>query len=389
MWKQEQDLEHEHFSNHVLSDTKSKTSHNGKKNNSFNSLRDQLYVCWVLVFFAGSSLGAIFINKTCLTGYHFRYPLTLVLFQMIFAIAILSILHITGYKTMRHAHAKEFGMLALPTALFTCNVVVGLSALSLVNIPMFSAFRRLTLLFVMGAEYLMLKKTHSRAIVHSVIVMTMGAFVSALDDVSFSRLGYCLVLVNNVLTAGYLTCIKRAMRDTKFDALALLYYIAVLGLPFMTTLVLATGELGQVMAAFRTQPELSSWGFAASIFLTASGAFLVNFSTSLCTHVTSALTTSVAGQVKNVFQTVLGFFSWGFVPTALNTAGLLIALGAQIWFAFLKYHENCGEEEVEGCDGADVCSEESVVDEREVLLGKHKREKEERNSARLTEEATR
>lgn len=280
-------------------------------------------------------------------------------------------------------------MLALPTALFTCNVVVGLSALSLVNIPMFSAFRRLTLLFVMVAEYLLLKKTHSRGIVHSVIVMTMGAFVSALDDVSFSRLGYCLVLVNNVLTAGYLTCIKRAMRDTKFDALALLYYIAVLGLPFMTTLVLATGELGQVMAAFRTQPELSSWGFAASIFLTASGAFLVNFSTSLCTHVTSALTTSVAGQVKNVFQTVLGFFSWGFVPTAMNTVGLLVALGAQIWFAYLKYRENCGEEEMKVCDGADSCSEDGVMDEKQELLAKRKQTSGVRKPQRSPEAATR
>ncbi|CAN8061669.1 unnamed protein product [Agarophyton chilense] len=289
-----------------------------------------------------SSLGAIFINKTCLTGYHFRYPLTLVLCQMIFAISMLSALHVLGLKKLRQARNDEFGVLALPTALFTCNVVVGLSALSLVNIPMFSAFRRLTLLFVMVAEYVMLKKTHSRGIMNCVVVMTIGAFVSAVDDVSFSSVGYCLVLLNNVLTAGYLACIKRAMRDTEFDALALLYYIAVLGLPFVAMLVLATGELAHVMAAFRTQPELSTWGFGISIILTASGAFLVNFSTSLCTHVTSPLTTSVAGQVKNVAQTILGFFSWGFVPTTMNTVGLLVALGAQIWFGYLKYCENCG-----------------------------------------------
>lgn len=68
---------------------------------------------------------------------------------------------------------------------------------------------------------------------------------------------------------------------------------------------------------------------------------------------TSPLTTSVAGQVKNVVQTVLGFFSWGFVPTRINTAGLLIALGAQIWFAYLKYMERCGEDKTEGEGGVE------------------------------------
>lgn len=309
--------------------------------------RRQLYIFWVLFFFAGSSLGAIFINKTCLTGYHFRYPFTLVLGQMLFAVLLLSILHVLGYRTIPAADRRELMSLAVPTALFTSNVVVGLSALSLVNIPMFSAFRRLTLLFVMAAEYVFLKKTHSRGIMYTVVVMTIGAFISAVDDVTFSRLGYCLVFVNNVLTAAYLAAIKRAMKETAFEPLTLLYYTALMGFPLVAFLLVTTGEMAHVLVAFRTQPELMSWRFLASLLLTATGAFAVNFSTSLCTHVTSPLTTSVAGQVKNVLQTILGFFSWGFVPTVTNIVGLLIALGAQVWFAYLKYSEKSLPEQEE------------------------------------------
>lgn len=298
---------------------------------------------FVLAFFAGSSLGAIFINKTCLTGYHFRYPLTLVLGQMLFAILGLTIMHVSGGKTLPHARRSDLAALGVTTALFTSNVVVGLSALSLVNIPMFSAFRRLTLLFVMMAEYLFLDKTHSKEIVQSVIIMTTGAFISAVDDVTFSRLGFCLVFLNNILTAGYLASIKRAIKTTNFGPLALQYYTALLGFPLVAMLLITTGELGRVVVAFRTQPELLSWGFLTSLVLTATGAFAVNFSTSLCTDVTGPLTTSVAGQVKNVLQTVLGFFSWGFVPTRMNVFGLVVALVAQIWFAYLKYMENKGE----------------------------------------------
>lgn len=303
-------------------------------------LKEQLYVVFVLLFFAGSSLGAIFINKTCLTGYNFRYPLTLMMGQMVFAIAVLYVLHILDYKKIPPLQRNDIPMLALPAVLFICNVGVGLSALSRVNIPMFSAFRRLTLLFVMGAEYALLRKTYRPAIVNAVVAMAFGAFISAIDDVTFSRLGYSLVFLNNLFTALYLASIKKVMKEKSFQPLALLYYVALLGLPVVVALIVVTGEFSQVVSAFKQDLRLTTPAFGLSLILTASGAFAVNFSTSLCTHVTSPLSTSVAGQVKNVLQTVLGCFSWGFVPTFMNMLGLLVALGAQLVFAYLKYKEN-------------------------------------------------
>jgi solute carrier family 35 len=302
---------------------------------------EQLYVVFVICFFAGSSLGAIFINKTCLTGYQFRFPLTLMVGQMVFAVSVLGVFHLTRYMIIPPLRKQDMLIMAIPTILFTSNIVVGLSALNLVNIPMFSALRRLTLLFVMCAEYVFLRKTHRPAIVISVVVMTFGAFISAVDDVSFSRLGYILVFLNNILTATYLTAIKRVMKDTRFQPLSILFYTALMGLPLVALLMFATSEISEVIRAFVTQPELSTPSFAFSLVLSASGAFAVNFSTTLCTQITSPLTTSVAGQVKNVLQTVLGFFSWGFVPTFLNMSGLLIALAAQLMFAYFKYQEHC------------------------------------------------
>ena len=69
----------------------------------------------------------------------------------------------------------------------------------------------------------------------------------------------------------------------------------------------ASGELTNVVAAFRPQPELLTWRLLFSLVLAATGAFAVNCSTSVCTHVTSPRTTRlvslrVAGQVKNVLH---------------------------------------------------------------------------------------
>lgn len=302
----------------------------------------QRYIIMVLLFFAGSSLGAIFINKATLSHYKFHFPLSLMLLQSVFTVVVLSVINTFRPALLSLAVVKshEYPRILVPTLLFIFNVSVGLSALTLVNIPMFSAFRRLTVLFVMTAEYVILHKGHSKKVVFSVIFLTTGAFVSALGDVTFTALGYALVFLNNALTAMYLASIKRLMKDLSLDPLSLLYHTAFLAMPIVFLLCLITGELSDAYVDLTTRKELHTPLFLASLSFVAASAFCVNYSTSLCTHVTSPLTTSVTGQVKNVLQTFLGFFSWGYEPTPLNVIGLLMAMLGQLSFAYYKHKEN-------------------------------------------------
>lgn len=40
-----------------------------------------------------------------------------------------------------------------------------------------------------------------------------------------------------------------------------------------------------------------------------------------------------------MLQTVLGFFSWGYVFSPINAVGLVLALMGQCWFAWIKYSQ--------------------------------------------------
>jgi solute carrier family 35 len=299
-------------------------------------------VVLAVAFFCCSSLGAIFINKACLTHYRFSFPFFLMLLQVGFTLSSISVLARLRPRAFAPVPVKRADLrrLALPTALFVANVSVGLSALTRVNIPMFSAFRRITVLFVMTAEFVLLQKTHSRRVVAAVVTLAAGAFVSALGDVTFSPLGYLLVFANNILTAAYLASIKKVMADLQITPYSLLYYMSILSFLPILLLAVATNDVSQAMHAYATRPVLhDSPLFVPALLFVAASALCVNLSTSMCTHVTSPLTTSVAGQLKNVLQTVLGFFSWGYVPTPLNVCGLLVALGGQIAFGYFKYTE--------------------------------------------------
>lgn len=142
--------------------------------------------------------------------------------QMHTAILLLTRLDIFGYSRFPLGESAESCVLAISIALFISSVIVGLKALSLVSIRMFSAFPRLTLLFAMAAEHFFLDKAHSCPIIQTVVVITTGAFVSGIDDISFSLLRYCLVFLNSVLAAAYHPFIKRATKDTRPGPVALL-----------------------------------------------------------------------------------------------------------------------------------------------------------------------
>lgn len=300
-------------------------------------------VVFALLFVCGSSLSAIFVNKACLTHYKFNFPSTLMLLQAALTVILLyivsrirpSLVSITPIKR------ADYPRIIPSTIFFVANVTVGLSALARVNIPMFSAFRRLTVLFVMAAEYIWLHKSHSKSVIFSIFILTFGAFVSALGDVTFTYMGYALVFANNALTAAYLASIKRVMRDLNLDPTSLLYHTSILAFPIITVIALITGDLQNAIYTYWTNEKLaSSPFFLVALSLVAVSAFCVNLSTSICTHVTSPLTTSVAGQVKNVLQSILGFFSWGYIPTSLNVAGLMVALAGQLAFAFFSYRDS-------------------------------------------------
>lgn len=269
------------------------------------------HVVGAVLFFCASSLGAIFINKACLTHFRFSFPFFLMLLQVCFTYV--------GITVAGHLYPQRFAplpvkradlkRLVVPTMLFVANVSVGLSALTRVNIPMFSAFRRITVLFVMAAEYVVLQKVQSRRIIASVCALAVGAFISALGDVTFSALGYCLVFANNILTALYLASIKKILSELNMTPYSLLYYMSLLSFGPVLVLAVVTGDLTGAVADYNSRPLLhTSPLFGPALLFVAASALCVNLSTSMCTHVTSPLTTSVAGQLKNVLQTVLGFF---------------------------------------------------------------------------------
>eukprot|EP00292_Cryptomonas_paramecium_P009095 CAMPEP_0113695706 /NCGR_PEP_ID=MMETSP0038_2-20120614/21061_1 /TAXON_ID=2898 /ORGANISM="Cryptomonas paramecium" /LENGTH=257 /DNA_ID=CAMNT_0000618303 /DNA_START=246 /DNA_END=1015 /DNA_ORIENTATION=+ /assembly_acc=CAM_ASM_000170 len=212
--------------------------------------------------------------------------------------------------------------------------VSGVIALKYLNVPMFSAIRRFTTIVVMFGEWRLRGRIPPRNQQLAVIVMTIGAAIAGLTDITFNFVGYFWVLICAFSTALYLLFIDKLGRESGLNDFGLLFYNNVLALPFMVGSLLVSGELEGV----RQYKLLYDAKFQLFFVVSAAQAFLLNFFIFFCTRVNSPLVTSITGTVKDLVTNILGMTLFGDFPfKPLNLVSLGVCFAGSAWYTRLKY----------------------------------------------------
>lgn len=252
------------------------------------------------------------------------------------------------------------------------NVVSGLVGTGGLNVPMFIALRRFTLLFTILLERYWLKKTHDWPTLSAMGIMIGGALIAAATDLTFNPSGYAAVLCNDLLTSLYLIMVKNTPATNGLSTTGMLFYNSTLSLPMLLMAMIYMGEPRAVL----TYPQLYSPNFLVSevykaifaeslseillvlcsklsrqsftfpflkisfyplqlvLFLASALGLSINHSTFVCTRINEPLMTSVAGNLKNAVMTVVGAFAFpDFIFEPANAAGLMLSMTGAIWYA--------------------------------------------------------
>jgi len=225
--------------------------------------------------------------------------------------------------------------LVAPLAFFFNGMVFsGLMPLYYVNVPIYGALRRITTFLVIIGERLFLGRTTPTDEVLSVIFMVLGATIAGLGDIDFSMFGYTLVMLNCLITALYLVYIAKTTAETKLDTFGLMFYNSLLSIPVVVLCVL----LFESDVIY--YPDVFDYGFQICFLMSSVLAFLLNYFIFLCFTINSPLTTSITGQLKNIFTTIIGLFLFHDVKlTWTLIGGLFLSTLASIWYAWIKYQQ--------------------------------------------------
>jgi len=281
------------------------------------------------------SIAITFFNKAVFDIYDFEASNFLTLGQTVLSLIFLISLKqykIIAYNDFSVETARKLAVLGIA---FTGMVVTGLAALKYVNVPMYSALRRLTTFIVIIVQFVLIKKTVSREEFLSVVAMVIGALIASIGDLSFDLWGYFLVGLNCVVTAWYLVLINKKQQETQLDSFGLMFYNNIFSIPILAVSVIT----------LEWEPLVNfqlwySFGFQITFFMSCALAFLLNYFVFLCSIVNSPLATSITGQLKSIVSTLLGLVMFGgVILTPSLSLGLAISTFGGLWYGKVKYDE--------------------------------------------------
>ncbi|KDO27641.1 hypothetical protein SPRG_06912 [Saprolegnia parasitica CBS 223.65] len=289
---------------------------------------------WPCALYLVCSMSMNVLTKTILTSYGWRAVLSLAALQHVFTVSVLLLLHATRVLPLAVAtltwRVWLYEVAPLAT-LQSVNTTTAFVCMRLVNMPMYLVLRRLTTLKVLFMEIVVLKKVIPDAMKAALLVTALGSLLAGYHDASSDLPGYVLVVAQNCMTAASLVLSKQST----LSPLLVVWTNSVVGACLLTPLALAY-EASTVHAFASTLAHPLS--FASLFLLMSSVCLLYQVAIQLCTTKTSALATSVTGNIKDLASTGLGFlFFHDAVTDAWHVLGVGISFLGAYAFSFLKY----------------------------------------------------
>uniref|UniRef100_A0A0X3PVE1 UDP-sugar transporter UST74c n=2 Tax=Schistocephalus solidus TaxID=70667 RepID=A0A0X3PVE1_SCHSO len=307
------------------------------------------HTVFAVLGYSASSIAIMFVNKIILTANHFPSTLFLAICQMFTTLIVVSVLSAIGKVKIPAPSIELLTKIAPFSVLFAVDLTMGLAGTGAISLPLFSALRRFSNLFIMYGEMFFFKKQHSSLTHLSLFIMVGGAITAAGGDLKFDLIGYTFIFINNLSTAGKGLMAKSNLSKHNISSVTLLFYNSLLMCLPLLALAIA---LGNVKSAIHF-PLWSKPLFVLGFFFSCVAALVLQFLAFECTRLTSALTTSVIGVIKNVVVTYGGMFVGGdYLFTVTNFTGVTVSTIGAALYIVAKYKDQ-PRRSIDCCDDAE------------------------------------
>lgn len=302
--------------------------------NKFKSL-DTPMIWLALYFFFNLSLTLY--NKIILALFDFPFPWTLTAIHT-FCGAIGSYIFwkqdlFTPAKLGDH---ENLVMLAF-SVLYTINIAISNVSLNLVTVPFHQVVRAMTPVFTILISIMFLRKSYSAMTYISLLPVVLGVAFATFGDYDYTMLGFVLTVLGTALAAIKTVVTNRVqVGRLKLHPLDLLLRMSPLA--FIQTLIYSyiTGEMTEVVEFYHTRMTGSLF---VALLINGVIAFFLNVVSFTANKKTSALTMTVAGNVKQVLSIVLAVVIFNLHISLMNLAGIMLTLAGGAWYTNVSMQE--------------------------------------------------
>ncbi|KAE7998337.1 hypothetical protein FH972_002892 [Carpinus fangiana] len=289
-----------------------------------------------------SSCSMILINKFVLSSYDFNAGISLMLYQNLISVIIVSMLSFLG---VIHTEPLTWRLVKvwLPVnVIFVGMLITSMFSLKYINVAMVTVLKNVTNVITALGEMYLFSKHHDSRVWAALFLMIISAISGGITDISFHAIGYAWQLVNCFLTASYSLTLRRVMDTAKqvtksgnLNEFSMVLLNNTLSLPLGFLLIVVFNEVDYLS---RT-PLLRLPTFWLVMTLSGVLGLAISFTSMWFLHQTGATTYSLVGSLNKIPLSVAGILLFK-VPTSLeNSASIFFGLLAGVFFARAKMRE--------------------------------------------------
>ncbi|KAH8928231.1 TPT-domain-containing protein [Atractiella rhizophila] len=241
------------------------------------------------------------------------------------------------FKASEQVGPRETYTLFAFSVLYTINIAVSNLSLNLVSVPFHSVVRAMTPLFTIVLSTMFLRKRYPQATYVSLLPVVIGVGFTTLGEYDFTAWGLILTLLG-VLLAALKTVITNIIMVGRLKLHPLDLLLRMSPLAFVQCILWSwwTGELERVREFGATQMDTHKFTLLAVNGAIAFGLNVVSFTAN---KKTSALTMTVAANVKQVLSIVLAVFMFNVPMNPMKVFGILLTLVGGAWYAKIELGE--------------------------------------------------
>eukprot|EP01105_Mastigella_eilhardi_P025019 TRINITY_DN6656_c0_g1_i1.p1 TRINITY_DN6656_c0_g1~~TRINITY_DN6656_c0_g1_i1.p1 ORF type:complete len:371 (-),score=120.54 TRINITY_DN6656_c0_g1_i1:70-1182(-) len=291
---------------------------------------------WLVLWFSLNVSVTLF-NKALFQFSTFTFPVTVSLVHMIVtALCSTFTMRVFNIPARPLNGPREYMTMLLMSILFFSNILTGNVGLRFVPVSLVQCVRSTTPGITMALSMVILGKRYSRMHFVSVALVVLGVATATYTTVEFHLVGFLFVVavcflssLKSVMTSLFLT-----QKDMRFHPFDLLQRMSVMSTCHLLIVALVVGEPAQVLAWVQ---EHGTWAFAFNLFINGLMAFFLNITNFFFTKLTSALTVTIAGNVKHMCTIVLSILIFRNLVTFANALGITVTSAGAALYSYLEY----------------------------------------------------
>jgi drug/metabolite transporter (DMT)-like permease len=209
------------------------------------------------------------------------------------------------------------------------------------NIPMYVNLRKFLTAMTFVYQYFCKKKKISNINIFVVILLTLGALLTGIDDYSTDIKGYVAVFMKNMFNLVNLEVSENFKKRYGMTNLKLLVYNSFLSTPLLLIYIFINGEFFRLINYFQEDHDFSYLHLVFFLFISCSIVMVTNASFFISNEKNTSLFTQLVSDTKYIVITFISYIVLrSFVFTWKNITGLFLSTLAAIIITLTSLYDN-------------------------------------------------